>query len=231
MTPGSLGTKPVFLAGGGSGIGLKIVELLSGMGTPVRVLVRREEAFTELSAMPGVTPIMGDAADEKAVQGAMTGCVAAITTLGGRLPDGRLIDYVGNSCVVEQAGILGCERIVLITSIGCGETKSALAPATYKVLQENLEEKDKAERDLRMYTNLDWTSLRPGGLTNDAPTGKAVVTESVSASGTVSRADVAQIVIDILKSDTRSTRKELSCVDPSLVRANSEVPIYTAYAL
>ena len=44
-------------------------------------------------------------------------CVAAITTLGGR-PDektGQRVDYVGNSNVIEQAGILGVERIILVT--------------------------------------------------------------------------------------------------------------------
>jgi len=98
-------------------------------------------------------------------------------------------------------------------------------------LQETLEEKDKAERDLRMYTNLDWTILRPGGLTDDLPTGHAVVTEDVRASGTITRADVAQIVINVLASDTKATRKELSCVDPSLVPEDAEAPVYEPYPL
>ena len=46
----------------------------------------------------------------------MTGCVAAITTLGGKSEDGQQrIDYIGNSNVIEQAGILGVERIILVT--------------------------------------------------------------------------------------------------------------------
>jgi len=35
-----LGSKPVFVAGGGIGVGLEIVKLLSALGTPVRALVR-----------------------------------------------------------------------------------------------------------------------------------------------------------------------------------------------
>jgi hypothetical protein len=47
----------------------------------------------------------------------MEGCIAAITTLGGNKPaDGsQRIDYIGNSNVIEQAGILGVERIILVT--------------------------------------------------------------------------------------------------------------------
>ena len=47
----------------------------------------------------------------------MDGCDAAITTLGGMTGD-RRVDYVGNNNVIESAGILGVQRIILVTSIG-----------------------------------------------------------------------------------------------------------------
>ena len=77
-----------------------------------------------LEEMKGVTAVLGDAKDEAAVQSCMEGCVAAVTTLGGKTDDGVRIDYIGNSNVIEQAGILGCERIILVTSVGCGPTKA-----------------------------------------------------------------------------------------------------------
>jgi uncharacterized protein YbjT (DUF2867 family) len=116
MSSKYLGKNPVFVAGGSSGVGLEIVKKLSALGTPVRALVRRQEALESLNNMPNVTPLFGDAANEADVQQAMTGCVAAISTLGGRAGvDGERIDYIGNSNVVEQAGILGVERIILVT--------------------------------------------------------------------------------------------------------------------
>jgi uncharacterized protein YbjT (DUF2867 family) len=112
-----LGQDPVFVAGGSSGVGLEVIKKLSARGTPVRVLVRRESAREQLQAMPGVTVVMGDALDEHAVQNGMKGCVAAITTLGGHPEEGQpvRVDYAGNSNVIEQAGILGVERIILVT--------------------------------------------------------------------------------------------------------------------
>jgi nucleoside-diphosphate-sugar epimerase len=112
-----LGKEPVFVAGGSSGVGLEVVKLLSAMGTPVKVLVRRESAKPELEAMPGVTVHMGDALDEAAVQACMNGCIAAVTTLGGAPVEGQVerVDYAGNSNVIEQAGILGVERIIMVT--------------------------------------------------------------------------------------------------------------------
>ena len=109
--------------GGSSGVGLEIVKQLVGAGAPVKALVRRPEAKTMLEEMKGVTAVLGDAKDEAAVQGCMEGCVAAVTTLGGKTDDGVRIDYIGNSNVIEQAGILGCERIILVTSVGCGPTR------------------------------------------------------------------------------------------------------------
>jgi len=149
-----LGKAPIFVAGGSRGVGLEIVKQLSALGTPVRALVRRPESKVELEKLSGVKVFIGDAKDAAAVQQAMEECVAAVSTLGGKDPNGERIDYIGNSNVVEQAGILGCERIVLVTSIGCGSTRGAVSDQVYAVLEEAILAKNKAERDLRMYTNL-----------------------------------------------------------------------------
>ena len=210
-----LGSKPVFVAGGSRGLGLEVVKKLSALGTPVHALCRRQESIDELSKMPGVKAMMGDALDEAAVQSCMEGCVAAITTLGGKPEEGKQrVDYAGNSNVIEQAGILGVERIILVTSVGCGNTKGAVSQQVYAVLEEALIAKNKAERDLRTYTNLDWTIIRPGGLKSEAPTGKSILTEDIMASGVINRADVADLVVQVLGS-TKATRRELTAVDPS----------------
>ena len=210
--------KPVFVAGGSRGLGLEVIKQLVSRGNLVHALVRRQESVDMLRRMsPLVTPTLGDAMDEAAVQGCMQGCIAAVTTLGGK-PDiegAARVDYVGNSNVVEQAGILGCERIVLVTSLGCGKTRGAISDQVYAVLKDALIAKDKAERDLRTYTNLDWTIIRPGGLKSDPATGSAILTDDIMAAGVVNRADVATMVIKCLGSEGKSTRRELTCIDPT----------------
>jgi uncharacterized protein YbjT (DUF2867 family) len=111
-----LGKNPVFVAGGTRGVGLEVVKQLTALGTPVHALCRRREAVEEMKKIHGVLPFFGDALDEAAVQECMQGCVAAITMLGGKpTADQPRVDYAGNSNVIEQAGILGCERIILVT--------------------------------------------------------------------------------------------------------------------
>ena len=53
----------------------------------------------------------------------------------------------------------------------------------------------------RYYTNSLWTIIRPGGLLNDAPSGAAALTEDTSVLGSVSRADVADLVVRQLDSE------------------------------
>lgn len=138
---------------------------------------------------PSLTPSLislpeGDAFDYKTVEGSLDGCDACITTLGGSTEggeDGKMVDYVGNNNVIEAAGILGVTRVVLVTSIGCGDSKDAPPPSVYEVLKKVLEQKEKAERVLqRYYTNSNWTIIRPGGLVTDKATGKASLTEDSS---------------------------------------------------
>ena len=109
--------KKIFVAGGSKGVGHAIVTKLSERGTEVIALVRSEESKKELDKIDGVTAILGDAFDQKGVENAMDGCDAAITTLGGTTGD-RRVDYEGNNNVIESAGILGVQRIILLTSIG-----------------------------------------------------------------------------------------------------------------
>jgi NADPH:quinone reductase-like Zn-dependent oxidoreductase len=124
--------KKVFVAGGSKGVGRIVVDKLLEEGHKVVALVRSDEALNELSSLEDVTAIKGDAMEYKDVEGAMDGCDAAISTLGGGSgagEDGKWVDYVGNNNVIEAAGILGVTRVVLVTSIGCGSSREATPPS------------------------------------------------------------------------------------------------------
>lgn len=225
----------VFVAGGSKGVGRIVVENLASAGTKVVALVRSDEAAGELSAMEGVTAIKGDAMDYKSVEGAMDGCDAAITTLGGGAgdrEDGKWVDYTGNNNVIEAAGILGVTRVVLVTSIGCGSSKDATPPSVYEVLKDVLAQKEKAENVLiKYYTNMNWTIIRPGGLVSEAETKKAILTEDAMAIGSIHRADFANLVTEALSSK-KTEKKVLSAVDPSIASAaNTEGRDSEAFAL
>ena len=218
--------KKVFVAGGTKGLGLSLVKSLLSRGHDVVGLARSPEGSAALTAL-GAVAKEGDAFTYKNVEDAMWGCDAVITTLGGSSDDkGVKVDAKGNNNVVEAAGILGIPRVVLVTSIGCGDSKGAPPEAVYEVLRDTLAAKDKAERNLtRYYTNSKWTIVRPGGLKSDAATGTAVLTEATSAIGSVHREDVASLICEVLVSEG-ATRKVLSCVDPGLGGEGAQVEAF-----
>jgi hypothetical protein len=47
--------------------------------------------------------------------------------LPSRLCAGAQVDYEGNRNVIESAGILGVTRVILVTSVGCGDSKGAIS--------------------------------------------------------------------------------------------------------
>mmetsp|Transcript_2503 Transcript_2503/g.3762 ORF Transcript_2503/g.3762 Transcript_2503/m.3762 type:complete len:272 (+) Transcript_2503:81-896(+) len=224
--------KKVFVAGGSKGVGRCVVDKLVAGGAEVVALVRSDEAVAELSAIEGVTAIKGDAFDYKAVEGAIDGCNAAITTLGGLADDEKRVDYAGNNNVIEAAGILGCVRVILVTSVGCGNSKNAVPPPVYDTLKDALVAKTKAENILiKYYTNMNWTIIRPGGLITESMTGKAIVSEDTNAIGSIHREDVAALAVKCL-SDATTHKKIFAAVDPTLESAaNAEGNTFEAFAL
>jgi nucleoside-diphosphate-sugar epimerase len=225
--------KKVFVAGGSRGVGHAIVQRLSNDGVEVVALVRGKDTSEELSKLDGVTPVIGNAFDYKTVENAMDGCDAAITTLGGAPEDdGKRIDYDGNSNVIEAAGILGVTRVILVTSVGCGDSKDAPPPAVYETLKDVLAAKERAENVLiKYYTNMNWTIVRPGGLKSEAATGKAILSEDKMAIGTIHREDLANLIVDALSSGN-TERKVLSAIDPSIESAaNAEGRVVEEYVL
>jgi uncharacterized protein YbjT (DUF2867 family) len=225
--------KKVFVAGASRGVGRIIVDKLLENNSQVVALVRDEAVAKELNELNGVTAIVGDAFVIKDVENAMDGCDAAVTTLGGSTAEtGDRIDYVGNNNVIESAGILGVTRVVLVTSIGCGNSREAAPPSVFEALKEVLTAKEKAENILiRYYTNSFWTIIRPGGLKSEPATGQAVLTEDNTAIGTIHRADVADLVVKALESAS-THRKVLSAIDPTITSAVSvEGKTIQAFAL
>jgi hypothetical protein len=99
--------------------------------------------------------------------------------------------------------------------IGCGDTFSALSAAKQLQLKSVIAARNKAERDLKMYTNLDWTIVRPGTLKNGPATGNVTVTRDLHVDGDIRREDAAQAVVRLIAS-TRAIHQEVSLFDPSL---------------
>jgi uncharacterized protein YbjT (DUF2867 family) len=94
----------------------------------------------------------------------------------------------------EAARRAGVRRFIQISSMGAGQSPP---PDSEKVWAAYIQAKTDAESDLRT-RDLDWTILRPGGLTDDPGTGRVTLSEPPLPRGQVSRDDVAAVIVALL---------------------------------
>jgi len=99
----------------------------------------------------------------------------------------------------ERAGV---RRFVQVSTMGAGQPPR---PGSDEVWAAYITAKTAAEDDLRA-RDLDWTILRPGGLTDAPAAGKIRLAPPPLPRGTIPRADVAAVIAALL--DTLGTRHQ-----------------------
>ncbi len=190
-------TDGVLIVGASRGTGLEVARLLDGRGEAVTALVRPTTDMAGLLRLR-VRLFRGDVLDPPSVQGAFASGSfrAVIDTVGGKRGEPRP-DYHGTRNLVDAARAAGVPRFILVTAIGCGDSRGAVGPRVIEFLGAVLEEKTLGENYL-MASGLDYTILRPGGMTHDPASGTAIRTEDRQVMGMINRADLARLVVDCL---------------------------------
>lgn len=198
---------------GGGGVALEVTRKLKDMGSWVWMLQRGESRRAEIEGMMAIV-VKGDAMSTDDLEKAFASIEdvdAVISTIGGT-PADPSSDSQGNINLIEAAKKKGVKKFVLVTSIGTGDSKDAPPEQVYGVLKPVLLQKEKAEQRLKEIGGMDYTIIRPGGLKNEAGTGKGVLTEDNSVCGAIHREDVADLIIKALFS-SKTEGKVLAAVD------------------
>lgn len=221
----SANLQTVLVAGASRGVGREIARLLQPNFTVI-ALLRSDATVTELEAL-GVQTVMGDAMNPEQLKAAFANrqIDAVISTIGGLPAEGKRADFEGNRNLIDAAVKAGVKKFVLVTSIGSGESVVALPPRALEALGAVLKEKEKAEQHL-IESGLTYTIVRPGGLKSEPPTGTGLLTEDPKISGSITRADVADLVCQCLISD-RANGKILSALDRNQLFTPAEIAEFT----
>jgi uncharacterized protein YbjT (DUF2867 family) len=161
-------------------------------------LIRNPAQADEVSATGAVVAVCdleSAPADEVAalLDGADAAVFAAGAGPGSGVPRKDTVDRGASVLLAEAAGRAGVRRFVQVSGMGAGQPP---APGTDEVFAAYLDAKTAAEDDLRA-RDLDWTILRPGGLTDEPGTGRVRLGSSVPR-GQVPRADVAAVIAALL---------------------------------
>jgi uncharacterized protein YbjT (DUF2867 family) len=204
----------VVIAGGHGKIALRLERLLADRGDRVRALVRKEEHFADVEAA-GAEPVLCDLEREDDLGPRVEGADAVVFAAGAGPGSGperkRTVDLGGAVKLMEAAQDKGVRRYVIVSSIGAHDPKSGP-----EQMRPYLEAKAEADRAL-MASDLDWTVVRPGSLTDDDGTGRVLVTRDMSVRGPVPRDDVAAVLA--------ATLAEPATVGKAFVVVEGETPV------
>ncbi len=188
----------IVIAGGHGKIALRLARLLSGAGHDVVGLVRNPDHVADVAAT-GASGVVADLEREtpeglaRHLAGADAVVFAAGAGPGSGVARKDTVDRGAAVLLADAAGLAGTRRYLLVSSIGAGSPPPA---GTDEVFAAYLDAKTAAEDDLRA-RDLDWTILRPGGLTDDAGTGLVHLAAEVPH-GRVTRDDVATVLAALL---------------------------------
>lgn len=209
--------SPVLIVGGTRGTGLEIVKLLRARGQPVTVMARQSSHTTALEEL-GVPVLRADALDAaqvKTVIGAGR-FRAVISTLGARRKEKTPPDFEGNRNVIDATRAAGIRRFLMISTIGAGSSAETPSLAAKLFFGDMMTLKTRAEEYV-VASGLDYTVIRPGGLLDKEPSGKAVLSEDPETYSWIARADLAQLVADALD-DQKTIGKTYSAYDETRER-------------
>lgn len=183
----------VFGATGGTG--RQVVEQALAQGHQVSALVRDP---TKLEPRDGLTLHTGDVMDTEVTARCIQGADAVVCVLGSR-GSKTPIEAVGTEVILQAMQAQGVRRLIAVTSMGVGDSRSQINPAFRVIMDLTLKpimQAKEAQEQLIQSSALDWTIIRPGGLTDGPPTGqyRHGLDRSIKG-GRISRADVAAFVL------------------------------------
>lgn len=188
----------VAIVGGHGQIARLLHPLLVKAGHEPVALVRNESHRTELETAGAEVRLLDiEQEDADAFARAFAGSDAVVFAAGGG-PDGnierkRTVDLEGSLKSAEAARLAGIQRFVQVSAI---DVDNPVAPDTGEVWRAYVEAKRDADAALRA-TDLDWTIIRPGRLTDEPATGRVALGPDV-ARASVPRADVAAVLAAVL---------------------------------
>jgi uncharacterized protein YbjT (DUF2867 family) len=215
----------VVIAGGHGQIALELERLLSARGDSPVGLVRNPAHADDLAAA-GAEAVVCDleSATVDELAGHLKNADAVVFSAGAGPNSGTdrkdTVDRAAAVLLADAASLAGIRRYLLVSSMGVGRPLAAGSDESWAAY---MAAKTAAEDAVRGY-DLDWTVLRPGGLTNDAPTGRIRLETPGTMRGTITRADVAAVLLALLDAPaTAGLTLELIAGDHSITDAVTAV--------
>jgi putative NADH-flavin reductase len=185
--------------------GIELIKQALDHGHEVTVMVRDTKRLPTFSKQ--ITVFTGDFNNRDAVQSTIKGQDAVICTLGSReLYKNSGLRAFGTRTIIEAMNELGIKRLVVMSSMGIGESwqnLSFFAKALFKIVMPAAREDHEAQELAVKSSSLDWTIIRPSGLTDIPNVSTYEFGKNITAkTSRISRANVADLMLKVIESNT-----------------------------
>jgi uncharacterized protein YbjT (DUF2867 family) len=203
----------IFVVGGHGKIALRLEQLATGAGHRMRALARNPDHRDDIEKT-GAEAVISDLESDditSLVKGADVVVFAAGAGPGSGPERKKTVDLQGALKLIDAAEANGITRYLMISAMGAGNPSSWSGQ-----MRPYYEAKAGADEALEA-SGLDYTIVRPGGLTNDPGTGLVDIAPKLERRGKVTRADVAAVLLTSLEADN-TIRKTFDLL-------NGEIPI------
>jgi uncharacterized protein YbjT (DUF2867 family) len=215
----------VVIAGGHGKIALLLESLLAGRGDQAVGLIRNPAQAGEVQQV-GAEAIVCDleAASPGNVAALLSGADAVVFAAGAGpgsgVPRKDSVDRGASVLLADAAERAGVRRFVQVSSMGAGQPPGRDGDEVWAAY---ITAKTAAEDDLRS-RDLDWTILRPGGLTDAPPAGRVRLAAPPVPRGSIPRADVAAVIAGLLDDPgSRQLTLELVSGDSPIAEAVHDI--------
>ena len=188
----------VIVAGGHGKVGIKVLERLAARGDRARGLIRNSDHAADLEAV-GAEAVVVDLETEDPTPHLLDAdaIVFAAGAGAGSGPERkRTVDYGACVKLLESAQALDIPRFVVVSSMGADAPEQG--EGDFRVYLQAKAEADAAVQA----SDRAWTIVRPGHLTDAPAHGRVAVAESLGYGGSISRDDVADVLVAVLDTPT-----------------------------
>jgi uncharacterized protein YbjT (DUF2867 family) len=211
----------VLVAGGHGNVAMRLLRLLAADGHRALGLIRDPDQAEDLEEL-GAEAVIADLERED-IRATAAGADAVVFAAGAGPGSGperkRTVDLGGAVKLIDAAQANGVKRYLMVSSMGADNPA-----AGSEQMGPYLEAKAEADAAVQK-SGLDYTIVRPGGLTDEAGTGLIDAAPSLGRRGSIPRDDVAATLLACLGTDaTVGQTFELLSGDTPIEEALSSLP-------
>ena len=188
----------IVVIGGHGRTGIEIVKQLVAAGDSVVATIRNPKHMADLvkaGAETFVLDLEKSTGPEFSV--AMAGADAVVFAAGFGTGESSALDRSGTVKTLRAAERAGVRRYVTISSIGASTGMRLSGDWDTAEMRDYYKQKRAANAHVRS-SGLDWTIVEPGELTDAKGTGKVSLSEAAIEESSISRTDVAAVVVAVL---------------------------------